>query len=123
MSLLTMIMNPDKAKDLNDMMNELDGWDAVIRDYEMKFEKDDISEKMRQAALFAMAPEAVVENRLAGRRDLDNDAKVRCMIDEMIRDKKRSEWSHRIGWRRQSTTDEAPRNDVGLRGRIERRRE
>ena len=41
---------------------------------------------MRQAALFAMAPEAVVENRLAGRRDLDNYAKVRCMIDDMIKD-------------------------------------
>ena len=63
MSLLTMIMNPDRAKDLNDMMN--DRWDALIRDYEMKFEKGDISDKMRQAALFAMAPEAVVENRLA----------------------------------------------------------
>ena len=88
MSLLTMIMNPDRAKDLNDMMNKLDRWDALIRDYEMKFEKDDISDKMRQAALFAMAPEAVVENRLAGRRDLDNYAKVRCMIDDMIRDKR-----------------------------------
>ena len=88
MSLLTMIMNPDRAKDLNDMMNKLDRWDALIRDYEMKFEKDDISDKMRQAALFAMAPEAVVENRLAGRRDLDNNAKVRCMIDDMIRDKR-----------------------------------
>ena len=54
----------------------------------MKFEKDDISDKMRQAALFAMAPEAVVEKRLAGRRDLDNHAKVRCMIDNMIRDKR-----------------------------------
>ena len=51
----------------------------------MKFEKDDISDTKRQAALFAMAPEAVVENRLAGRRDLDNYAKVRCMIDDMIR--------------------------------------
>ena len=87
-SLLTMIMNPDRAKDLSDMMNKLDRWDALIRDYEMKFEKDDISDKMRQAALFAMAPEAVVENRLAGRRDLDNYAKVRCMIDDMIRDKR-----------------------------------
>ena len=85
MSLLTMIMNPDRAKDLNDMMNKLDRWDTLIRDYEMKFEKDDISDKMRQAALFAMAPEAVVENRLAGRRDLDSYAKVRCMIDDMIR--------------------------------------
>ena len=53
----------------------------------MKFVKDDISDKMRQAALFAMAPEAVVDNRLAGRRDLDNYAKLRCMIDDMIRDK------------------------------------
>ena len=88
MSLLTMIMNPDRAKDLNDMMNKLDRWDALIRDYEMKFEKDDISDKMRQAALIAMAPEAVVENRLAGRRDLDSYAKVRCMIDDMIRDKR-----------------------------------
>ena len=73
-------MNPDRAKDLNDMMNKLDR----SRDYE----EDDISDKMRQAALFAMAPEAVVENRLAGRRDLDNYAKVRCMIDDMIRDKR-----------------------------------
>ena len=45
----------------------------------MKFEKDDISDKMRKVALFAMAPEAVVENRLAGRRDLDSYAKVRCI--------------------------------------------
>ena len=83
-----MIMNPDRAKDLSGMMNKLDRWDALIRDNEMKFEKDDISDKMRQAALFAIAPEAVVENRLAGRRDLDNNAKVRCMIDDMIRDKR-----------------------------------
>ena len=88
MSLLTMIMNPDRAMDLNDMMNKLDQWDALCRVYEMKFEKDDISDKMRQAASFAMAPEAVVENRLAGRTDLDNYAKVRCMIDDMIRDQR-----------------------------------
>ena len=88
MSLLTMIMNPDRANDLGDLMNKLDRWDAPIRDYEMKFEKDDISDKMRQAALFATAPEAVVESRLAGRRDLDNYAKVRCMIDDMIRDER-----------------------------------
>ena len=54
----------------------------------MKFKKDDISDIRRQAALFAMAPEAVVENRLAGRRDLDNYAKVRCMIGDMMRDKR-----------------------------------
>ena len=28
MSLLAMIMNPDRAKDLTDMMNKLDRWDA-----------------------------------------------------------------------------------------------
>ena len=42
---------------------------------------------MHQAALFVVPPEAVVENRLPGRRDLDNYAKVRCIIDDMIRDK------------------------------------
>ena len=88
MSLLTMNMNPDRAKDLSDMMHKLDRWDALIGDFEMKFEKDDITDKMRQAALFAVAPEAVVENRLAGRRDLDICAKVRCMTDDMIRDKR-----------------------------------
>ena len=35
-----------------------------------------------------MAPKAEVENRLAGRRDLDSCTKVRCMIDDMIRDKR-----------------------------------
>ena len=39
MSLLTMIMNPDRAKDLNDMMNKLDRWDAPIRDYEYEVRK------------------------------------------------------------------------------------
>ena len=46
MSLLTMIMIPDRAKDLTDMMNKLDCC-APIRDFKMKFEKDDISDKMR----------------------------------------------------------------------------
>ena len=55
MSLLTMIMNLNRAKDLSDMMSKLDRWDATIRGYEMKFEKDDISDKMRQVALFARA--------------------------------------------------------------------
>ena len=128
MSLLTMMMNPDRAKDLSNMMNKLDWWDALIRDYELKFEKDDIFDKMRQAALFAMAPEAVVENRLAGRRDLDNYAKVRCMIDDMIRDKREARGAIKLSGGGQSTTAgcrpvEAPRNDVGLRGKIERRRE
>ena len=41
---------------------------------------------MRQAALFAMAPKAVVENRLARGRDLDNYEKVRCTIDDMTGD-------------------------------------
>ena len=99
MSVLTMVMNPDRAKDLNDMMNKLDRWDALIRDYEMKFEKDDISDKMRQAALFAMAPEAVVENRLAGRRDLDSYAKVRCMIDDMMRDKREARGAIKLSGR------------------------
>ena len=94
------------AKDLSDTMNKLDRWDAQIRDNEMKFEKDDISNKMRQAALFAMAPKAVVENRLAGRRDLDNFAKVRCMIDDMIRDKREARGAIRLsGGGNQPPTD------------------
>ena len=88
MSLLTVVMNPDSATGLSDMMNKLDRWDALIGDYEMKFEKDDSCDNVRQAALLATAREAVVENRLAGRRDLDNLASVRCMIDEVIRDKR-----------------------------------
>ena len=97
MSLLTMTMNPDRAKDLSDMMNKLDFWDAPIRDYEVKFEMDDISDEMRQAALFAMAPEAVVENRLAGRRALNNYAKVRYMIDDMMRDKREARGAIKLG--------------------------
>ena len=63
MSLLTM---PDRAKDFSDMMNKLGGWDAPIRDYEMKFKEDDISDKMREAALFATAPAAVVGKKRLG---------------------------------------------------------
>ena len=51
---------------------------------------------MHQAALFAMAPEAVAENRLAGRRDLDSHAKVRCMIDDMFRDKREARGALRL---------------------------
>ena len=76
---------------------------------------------MRQAAWFAIAPEAVVENRLAWKRDLDDCAKVCCVIDDMIRDE-RSEGSHQIVKRRQSATArrgplEPQRGDVGPRGR------
>ena len=62
MSLLTMIMNPDRAKDLGDMMIKLDRWDALIRDCEMKTEKDDISDKMRQAALFSSSPSSCLSS-------------------------------------------------------------
>ena len=50
-SLLTMILNPDRAKDLSDMMNKLVRWDALIRDFAMKLDKNDIPDKMHQAAL------------------------------------------------------------------------
>ena len=81
---------------------------------------------MRQAALFAVAPEAVVENRLAGRRDLDNHTKVRCMIDDMIRDKREARGAIKLsggGNQPPPDVDRLKRNDVGLRGRIKRRRE
>ena len=104
-------------------MKKLGRWDALIRDYELKFGKNDVSDKMRRAALSAVAPEAVVENRLAGRRDLDKYANVRCMIDDMIRRE-----AIKIDRRRRSTVAgrrpvEAQRDNVGLCERSERRRE
>ena len=44
-----------------------------------------------------MAPEAVVENKLAGRRDLDECAKVQCMIDDMIKDKREARGAIKLG--------------------------
>ena len=70
-----MIMNLERAQDLNNMMNKFDRWHALIRDNEMMFDKGDILVKVRQAALFATNSEAVVEKMLAG-RDLDNYEKV-----------------------------------------------
>ena len=68
----------------------------------MKFEKDDISDKTRQAALFFFVSfRVVVENRLAGRRDLDNYSKVRCMMGDMIRDQREATGRDQIEWRRQ----------------------
>ena len=76
---------------------------------------------MRQAALFAMAPEAVVESRLAG-RELDNYEKVRCMIDDMIRDKREARGAIKLsGGGNQPPLDVDQlklRDDVGARGRI-----
>ena len=77
----------------------------------MKFAKYDISDKMSQAAQFAMPREAVVENRLAGRRNLDNYTKVPCMMDDMIGDRLGG------GGRRK---EEEPSNSV--EGAINRRR-
>ena len=45
-----MIMHTERSKDLIDI---------GTRDYQMKFDKDDIPDKVRQAAVHAMAPEAV----------------------------------------------------------------
>ena len=128
MSLLTMIMNPDRAKDLSDMTNKLDHWDALIRDHEMKFEKDDIFDKN--------APCSIVRggSRCRGREQVGWEKRPRQLPESPLHDRwhdqgqERSEGSHQIEWRRQSTADgrrptEAQRDDVGLRGRSERRRE
>ena len=60
----------------------------------------------RQAALFAMAPEAVVENRLTGRRDLDDCARIRCIVNDTIREKRGepSNWVEEAISRRQTST-------------------
>ena len=57
MSLLTMIMHTERSKD-----------------YQMKFDKDDIPDKVRQAAVHG--------HRLPGRRDLDTCEVVRRIIDD-----------------------------------------
>ena len=53
-----------------------DCWDALVRGHEMKLGEDVVSDNMRQAALIALAPVAVVENRFASKRDLDNYEKA-----------------------------------------------
>ena len=73
MSLLTMIMHTERSKDLID---------TGMWDYQMKFDKDDIPDKVRQAAVHAMVPEAVVGHGLAGRRDLDTCEMLRRIIDD-----------------------------------------
>ena len=82
-----MILNLDRAKDLSDTMNKLDRWDALIRDSDV-FDKDDISDKN--------APNSTVRFGLAGRRDLGNCVEIRCMIDEMIRDKREARGAIRL---------------------------
>ena len=72
---------PETSRALIDVTTKRDRWDALVRDYEMKFDRDDTSDKVRQAAVYAMVPEAVVENRLAEIRTL-----TRNTIDDMIRD-------------------------------------
>ena len=73
MSLLTMIMHTGRSKDLID---------TGMWDYQMKFDKDDIPDKVRQAAVHATASEAVVGHRLPGRRDLDTCEVVLRLIDD-----------------------------------------
>ena len=60
----------------------------------MKFEKDDICDKMRQAALFAIHLEAVVENRLAGRTGQQRESPPH----EMIRDKRDARGANKLSF-------------------------
>ena len=89
MSLLTMILNPDRAKDLSDMTNKLVRWDALIRDFAMKLDKKISRTKCTK--------QHSVENKLAGRRDLDFCAKVRCMTDDTTGDKRRARRAIKFG--------------------------
>ena len=60
---LTNLLTPVQVQDLNLILGEIEQWEKKVTDYEMKFEKDDISDKVRQAAIRAMAPEAVMAAR------------------------------------------------------------
>ena len=74
---MNVIMNPERAKDFSDMESKLDRRDATAQKYEVKFDKHDKSDKIRQAAIiYGMAPNAMVESRLAGRRDLGPCEKI-----------------------------------------------
>ena len=45
-------------------MSKLDRWDAMARDHEIQFDNNHILDKMGQAALFAMTPAAMAEDKL-----------------------------------------------------------
>ena len=54
---------PESAKDLTDMASTLDQRDAMLRDYDMQLDKDDITDKVRRAEFYAAAAEALVQDR------------------------------------------------------------
>ena len=49
----------------------------------MKIDEDDIPDKVRQAAVYAMAPEPGVEAQAGGRRGLDTCEMVRSVTEDM----------------------------------------
>ena len=80
-------------------MTKLDRWDALVRDYKITFafDEDHVTDKVRHAAVHAMAPGAVEENRLARRRDLNTYKNFPTMIDVMIRDKRETRGAIKLG--------------------------
>ena len=85
-TLLTMIMNPTRANGVEDLQGKLDTWDEHVRDYETKFNKDDLTDAVRRAAMRAMAPEKVVEQRIVGVSGLDTYTKLRKILDDLVID-------------------------------------
>ena len=66
--------------------------ELLVGDFGVEFDKDDILVKVRQAAMYAMAPEAVVVNMVVGRRDLGT-----CENDQRQNGGKRSD---KVEWRK-----------------------
>ena len=62
MSWLVMFVNPERARDLNDMTNELARWDATVGDYEVKFGQYDIPGMATQAANVCHEPRSRAED-------------------------------------------------------------
>ena len=87
-SQLTRIMNPERADDRIDMMGKLYRWDAMVRDYEMTFNKDDTSDKVRQAAIHPTALEAMVWSTGSREGGLDTHEKLRGMVHDTFRDER-----------------------------------
>ena len=66
----------------------LDHWDALVRDYERKFQASDISDAGKQAAMGAIAPTVIYDHRIAGHPELNSYLLVRQVLDDIVRDKR-----------------------------------
>ena len=87
-TLLTMILNPNRAANVDDLQSKLDAWDEHVRNYETKFNKADLTDAVRRTAMRAIAPEKVVEQRIIGVKGLNTYDKLRNVLDDYVLDRR-----------------------------------